>query len=185
VGSAGAAAAGTDEEPENPAGTGKVPAELPVPSEGEPIPSAREAPYISTPDGRIREVWTSATDHSFVFRYPADAARAGAIDRRVAGLLGALPDRAERPELVEWLNRASRWYPRPVLWLLVGIVAVVLRRPRGLATPVVLTCAALLLLFATTLAVYAVAEYSVPVVPAFILLATAGLFGHRNGLRAH
>ena len=32
----------------------------------------------------------------------------------------------------------------------------------------------------TSLAVYAVAEYSVPVVPAFVLLATAGLFGRRG-----
>ena len=30
------------------------------------------------------------------------------------------------------------------------------------------------------LAVYAVAEYSVPVVPAFVLLATAGVFGPRS-----
>ena len=30
--------------------------------DGEPIPSSREAPYISTPDGRIREVWTSPTE---------------------------------------------------------------------------------------------------------------------------
>ena len=33
---------------------------------------------------------------------------------------------------------------------------------------------------ATSLAVYAVAEYSVPVVPAFVLLATAGVFGRRS-----
>ena len=36
----------------------------------------------------------------------------------------------------------------------------------------------------TSLAVYAVAEYSVPVVPAFVLLATAGVFGRRSRLKA-
>jgi hypothetical protein len=32
-------------------------------------------------------------------------------------------------------------------------------------------------MISTSLAVYAVAEYSVPLVPAFVLLTTAGLFG--------
>jgi hypothetical protein len=152
---------------------------LPVPSEGEPIPSAREAPYLSTPDGRIREVWTSASEHSIVFRDPSDQARAAALDRRVDELLGGLPDRDARPELVGRLNSASRWYPRPVVWLVVGLFAVILRRPRGIAVPLVLAGSALLLLMATALAVYAVAEYSVPVAPAFVLLATAGVLGTR------
>jgi hypothetical protein len=56
---------------------------------------------------------------------------------------------------------------------------VILRRPRRVAVPCVLSGAALLLLAATSLAVYAVAEYSVPVTPAFILLATAGFLGPR------
>ncbi len=153
---------------------------LPVPSEGQPIPSAREAPHISTPDGRIREVWTSPTEHSLVFRDPADAVRAAAIDRRVAGLLAALPDRTPRPGLVDRLNSASRWYPRPILWLVVGTIAIAIRRPRRLVVPVSITCAALLVLVATSLAVYAVAEYSVPVVPAFVLLAATGSFGIRS-----
>jgi hypothetical protein len=152
---------------------------LPLPSEGEPIPSAREAPYLSTPDGRIREVWTSETEHHIVFRDPSDQARASALDRRVDDLLAGLPDRDARPWLVRRLDSASRWYPRPVLWLLVGIVAAIVRRPRRVAVPLVLSGAALLLFLATALAVYAVAEYSVPVAPAFILLAAAGALGTR------
>ena len=61
------------------------------------------------------------------------------------------------------------------MWLLLGVVAALWRRPRGIAVPAVLSASALLVLLATSLAVYAVAEYSVPVVPAFVLLATAGL----------
>lgn len=155
--------------------------DLPEPSEGEPIPSAREASYLSTPDGRIREVWTSATNHSIVFRDPADQARAIALDQRVAELMGGLPDREARPALVRWLNTASRWYPRPVMWLVLGLVAAILRRPRRIAVPVVLTGAAVLILLGTALAVYAVAEYSVPVVPAFILLGATGVLGARGG----
>ena len=44
--------------------------QLPVPGEGEPIPSARQSSYITTPDQRIREVWTSPTEHHIVFSRP-------------------------------------------------------------------------------------------------------------------
>lgn len=145
------------------------------------IPSSREAPYISTPDGRIREVWTSPDDHGFVFRDAADRTGAAALDRQVAGLLDGLPDRAQRPALVRLVNDLSRLYPRPFMWLLVGLVAAVWRQPRGIAVPAVLAGAALLVLVSTSLAVYAVAEYAVPVVPAFVLLATTGSLGKRSG----
>jgi hypothetical protein len=150
---------------------------LPTPSEGDLIPSSREAPYISTPDGRIREVWTSPTEHSIVFRDPADRVRSAALDRRVNGLLANLPGRAQRAALVERVNDLSRLYPRPFMWLLVGLAAVLWRKPRGVAVPLVLAASALAVLVVTSLAVYAVAEYAVPVVPAFVLLATVGLFG--------
>ena len=151
----------------------------PSPTGDDLIPSSREAPYISTPDGRIREVWTSPEDHGFVFRDAADRTGAAALDREVAGLLDGLPDRAQRPTLVRLVNDLSRLYPRPFMWLLVGLVAAVWRRPRGIAVPVVLSSAALLVMISTSLAVYAVAEYAVPVVPAFVLLATAGVLGRR------
>ena len=147
------------------------------PGEEEPIPSSREAPYISTPDGRIREVWTSPTEHSFVFRRPADRARAGELDREVTELLGGLPTRAQQPAIVELVNDLSRLYPRPFMWLAVGVAAALWRRPRGIVVPIALAGSALLVLLATSLAVYAVAEYAVPVVPALVLLATAGVLG--------
>jgi hypothetical protein len=153
--------------------------QLPVPGEGEPIPAARQSGYITTPDQRIREVWTSPTEHHVVFSRPADAARAAEIDRRVDALYESFPDRAARAGAVDWLNRASRWYPRPVLWLVLGLLAAALRRPRRLAAPLVLSGCALLILLGTSLAVYAVAEYSVPVTPAFVLLACAAALGPR------
>jgi Dolichyl-phosphate-mannose-protein mannosyltransferase len=154
--------------------------QLPVPGEGEPIPAARQSGYITTPDHRIREVWTSPTEHHIVFTRPADEARAAEIDRRVDGLYTGFPDRGARPGGIDWLNRASRWYPRPVLWLVFGLLAAAVRRPRGLALPLVLAGSALLILLGTSLAVYAVAEYSVPVTPAFILLACAAALGRQT-----
>ena len=157
---------------------------LPTPSEGEPIPSAREAPFISTPDGRNREVWTSPTEHHVVFGDPADAARAAALDRRVADLLAAFPDRDAREGLVNIIEHASRWYPRPFMWLLLGLAAIAWRRPARYGLALALAGAALAVIVATSLAVYAVAEYSVPVVPAFVLLATVGLLGRYRPVRA-
>ena len=78
------------------------------------------------------------------------------------------------------LDSASRWYPRPVVWLLLGLAAVARRRPARAGLALLLSCAAVVLMVVTSLAVYAVAEYSVPVVPALVLLATAGLFGRRT-----
>jgi hypothetical protein len=159
--------------------------DLPVPGEGEPIPSARLSSYLTTPDGSIREVWTSPTEHHIVYDDPADEARAAAIDRVVDDLAASFPDRAPRPELVDKLNSASRWFPRPVVWLVIGFVALLVRRPRRPSVPLTLAGAALLILLATSLAVYAVAEYSVPVTPAFILLATVGLLGRRKAAREY
>ena len=156
--------------------------DLPVPSEGEPIPAARQSSYITTPDGRIREVWSSPTEHQVVFENPEDAERAAEVDRRVDGLLESFPDREPRAGALDRLNSASRWYPRPVVWLAVGLVAALVRRRRlgrAFAAPATLAAAALLILFSTSLAVYAVAEYSVPVTPAFILLATVALTAPR------
>ena len=84
-----------------------------------------------------------------------------------------------RPGLVARVNDLSRLYPRPFMWLLLGLVAALWRRPRRIVVPAVLAASALLVMLSTSLAVYAVAEYSVPLVPAFVLLATTGLFGPR------
>ena len=68
--------------------------------------------------------------------------------------------------------------------LLLGLGALIFRRPAGWRAPVVLAVAALVVILATILGVYAVPEYSVPVVPSFILFAAVGLFGVRRGDRA-
>jgi len=167
--------------PSTPSARSEASTSSPAPTGDDLIPSSREAPYISTPDGRIREVWTSPDDHAFVFRDAADREGAAALDREVAGLLDGLPDRAQHPALVRLVNDLSRLYPRPFMWLLAGLAAAIWRRPHGIAVPAVLAGSALLVLVSTSLAVYAVAEYAVPVVPAFVLLATAGALGRRTG----
>ena len=66
------------------------------------------------------------------------------------------------------------------MWLLVGLAAAALATPGGMPSPLAARRARRSsVMVSTSLAVYAVAEYSAPVVPAFVLLATAGLFGRR------
>src|SRR5262249_16206064 len=76
------------------------------PSEGELIPSARMSPRLDTPDMRIREVWTSATDHHVVFRDPEDAARYDRLNREVGRLFLSFPHRGHSAELALRLNQA-------------------------------------------------------------------------------
>ena len=154
--------------------------QLPEPTEGQPIPSASVSAFISTPDGRFREVWTSPTTHEIRADDPSDAAHLDRMNRRVDELLGDFSDREASSELGRWLDRASRWFPRPALWLVLGLVAIAVRRPRRLETPLVLAAAALLVTVGTSLAVPAAAEYSVPVAPAVMLLAVAGLLASRR-----
>jgi hypothetical protein len=158
--------------------------QLPESTEGQPIPSASVSAFISTPDGRFREVWRSPTAHEIVADDPSDAAHLDRLNRRVDELLGDFSDRGASAGLGRWLDRASRWFPRPALWLAAGLVALAVRRPRRVATPLVLSAAALVVMLATSLAVPADAAYSVPLVPAFLLLAAAGLTAPRRSAGA-
>ena len=163
-------------EPPSPA-AGEAP--LPVPSEGEPIPSEYQNAQNSTPDWRIQDVWTSPIDHYVVFRDADDAIRAPAIERKLNELAGAFGDRPWSPWVGLQLDRSSKLYPPPWLLVLVGAVALVVRRPARpalLALPAVL---ALGVLFVTVLAVYGVPYYTVPLAPAFLLLAAGAVLGDR------
>ncbi len=158
-------------------------APLPVPSEGEPIPAARQGAYTSTPDNHIHEVWTSPTAHDIVFDDPRDQRRYDRLNERLRELGNRFPTRRESSWLGLQLNHASKAFPRSWFWLLLGIGAFVWRRSQPWRVPAILVASSLLLLLATVLGVYAIPEYEVPTAPSFILLAAAGLFGARGRRR--
>jgi hypothetical protein len=152
---------------------------LPKPSEGEPIPAPHEG-GITTPDGSIYTVWTSPTEHHQVFVHPGDAARNASLHRRMAELAENLPDRRGSPTLAHRFNQSSRWYPPPVLWLALGLGALFFRRMRTSAAVLAPTIAGLLVIVVSALGLPAEPHYSVPVAPAFVLLAGAALFAPRR-----
>jgi hypothetical protein len=155
---------------------GKV---LPRPSEGQPIPAASRSYWLSRPDNGFDEVWTSPTEHHVVATRPELLRDLRRMERRVAGL--RLP-----PGWSGWgdgaraLNRVSEVYPSALVWLVVGLAAVLIRRPAGSSLALVLAAAALVIEAATLLSVPPVAEFGVPLFPAFVLLAACGLLGRRR-----
>jgi hypothetical protein len=151
---------------------------LPAPTEGEPIPAGQDL-WISRPDNRIREVWTSPTRHRFVFLRPADRPRFERIVRERDELFAGLPDRKGNAQLALRLNQLSRWYPRLVLWIALGVVALVLRRPRAARTLVALALAALFVVLFNALGLFADPRFALPVAPAFVLLGAGALLGPR------
>ncbi len=152
--------------------------DLPAPSEGQPIPPGQSV-WISRPDNCIREVWTSATRHHFAFCRPALKRRFDEINRELDSLFAAFPDREGSSELALRLNQASRWYPRLIIWIAVGLLALVLRRPRGTGTLVTIALAALVVISLNTLGLFADPRFALPVAPAFVLFGSCALLGRR------
>ncbi len=161
------------------AATGTGADKLPPPTEGQPIPAGQNV-WISTPDNRIRDVWTSATEHHFVFRYPSDRKRFDAIIRERDSLFAALPHRQGSAGFSHRLDQASRWYPRLILWIALGVVALVWRRTRGMRTLLALPLAGLLVIVFNALGLFADPHFALPVAPAFVLFGAAALLGSRS-----
>jgi hypothetical protein len=149
---------------------------LPRPSEGQRIPASHFAGPTS-PDGSIYAVWTSPYEFHLVFVHTGDEERYDALQRRIDELARGLPDRAGNASGVRYLNLASRGFPPPAVFVVLGIVGLVVRRPKnalGLAIPAI---AAVIVVVLSALAIEAIPYYSVPVAPALVLLAAGGLLG--------
>ena len=152
---------------------------LPAPTEGEPIPAGQNL-WISRPDNSIRDVWTSATHHHFVFRDPRQKRRFDEIRHESDSLFAGLPRRRPNAELLLRLNQLSRWFPRPILWIAVGLVALLVRRTRGWWTSTAISLAALLVIALNAFGLFADPRFGLPVSPAFVLFGATALLGRRT-----
>jgi Dolichyl-phosphate-mannose-protein mannosyltransferase len=151
---------------------------LPAPTEGDPIPAGQSV-WISRPDNCIRDVWTSPTEHHFTFCKPGMKAQFDRIKRRLDGLFAALPTRTGNAQLALRLNQASRWYPRLILWIALGLIALVVRRPHGAPTLVTISLAALAVIVLNALGLFADPRFALPVAPAFVFFGSCALLGRR------
>jgi hypothetical protein len=152
---------------------------LPAPTEGQPIPAGQNA-WISRPDYSIRDVWTSATSHHFVFAKPQQRPRFQQILRERDRLFAALPDRRGNAQLSLRLDQLSRWFPRPIIWIVVGLIGLAWRRPKGALTLVALGLAAMFVVVFNALGLFADPHFVLPVAPAFVLFGSAALLGRRG-----
>jgi hypothetical protein len=151
---------------------------LPAPTEGEPIPGGQVV-WISRPDNAIRQVWTSPTQYHFAFRTRAQHRQFDAIVNRVASLSGNLPDRKGNAQLSLRLDQLSRWFPRSIVWIVIGAIALVLRRPRGIGALFAVALAALFVIVFNALGLFADPRFALPVAPAFVFFGSCALVGRR------
>jgi hypothetical protein len=150
---------------------------LPPPSEGQPIPASAIGPMLWTPGGTATEVWTSATEHQFVFSNPRDERRFNKLGADVGRLAARVPTRSAARSVTHRWNQASNRFPAPIVWLVLGVVALAFRRPRNALVAIAPAVAGLIVIVATALVAPAVGEYAGPVSPAFIAFAAAGVLG--------
>jgi hypothetical protein len=155
---------------------------LPAPTENQPTPGGQVV-WISRPDHDIRQVWTSPNDFHLAFRTAQERRRFDAIDRELRSLFGNLPDRKGNRQLALRLNQLSRWFPRSIIWIAVGLIALAWRRPRGARTLIALALAALFVVVFNALGLFADRRFALPVAPAFVLFGAAALLGPRAGAR--
>jgi hypothetical protein len=150
---------------------------LPRPTENQPIPASTFGPWLWTPGGHAQEVWTSPTEHRYVFSNPRDERRAEKFGRATDRLAGRIPTRDGHVQAIHRLNQASHAFPPLVAWLVLGLLAVAVRRPRRALVALGPVVAALVVIVSTSILVLSVAEYAAPVSPAFLVLTAAGLVG--------
>jgi hypothetical protein len=157
----------------------RVPA-LPVPTDGEVIPSAHQGFFSTTPDGHIYERWTSPVDHSLVFATHGMQLRYDKMARDAGVLLAEVPPYPGNEWLTLQFSRSSKLFPPLVLWIVAGLAGLAVRRPDRSGLVLALAGAAAIVIVLQALAIYTIIEFAIPVAPAFVVLGTAGLVGTRT-----
>lgn len=123
-------------------------------------------------------------DPSLVWSDPSVQQRYRAVISRLRDWDAELPSRTGQAWVTEILNRITPRFPRPPLWLFVGAIALVWRRPRGWRTILVLWGAALAVLLVHAASQGVAPEFALPLYPLFVVTALAALGGDRNTRRA-
>jgi hypothetical protein len=150
---------------------------------GQRLPDQLVAPAIgftaaSRPDGQVFSRWPTPADPGL--RFP-DAAK----QRRLARFTATLRDWEQPPRepsarVAGWLNGFELRYPRLWLWIVVAVVALILRRPRGVLPLVATATIGLALTLFYALSFPPIYQFVLPTAPALITLTIVALTGGRR-----
>jgi hypothetical protein len=124
----------------------------------------------STPDGHIRPV-----PNGLVWTNPGGQAHAAWLKRSVQRLESDLPNRSGSTRVATLLNDWAHGFPRMTLWLVLGLAALLVRRPRGWRLPSALALLGLVVVVATVAGMPPGIEYRLPFDPLFVLFAAAAV----------
>ena len=136
--------------------------------------SRRRRTARSRRSGRLRRItrWSS--------RPPKRQRRFEELEAESGRLSAHVPPYPGSAWLTLQFSRSSKLFPPPLLWLGVGIVAWLWRRPARGSLAAALAGAALVVVSFQALAIYSIIEFAVPVAPALIVFGAAGLVGVRR-----
>jgi hypothetical protein len=123
-------------------------------------------------------------DASLLWDDPAKQRRYREIVSQVREWDADLPSRTGVDPVTEIVNRITPRFPRPPLWLAVGFVALVVRRPAQWRTIVSLWAAAFLVLLVHAASQGVAPEFALPLYPVFIVTALGALAGERRPERS-
>ena len=104
-----------------------------------------------------------------------DQARIARQYREVSQLLRHLPDRSGSSSFASVLNWISRIFPRMAIWIVLGLVALLVRRNRAVVPLLGLVAGALLVVFVTLLGYGPTPEYNLPFDPVYVLFGAAAV----------
>jgi hypothetical protein len=121
----------------------------------------------------------SPKEHHLTFCKSVYRRRVAEIEHRLDGLCANVLSRRGNAQLALRLNQTSRWYPRLILWVALGLIAIASRRPRATGPLVALALAALGIIVLSSLGLFADPRFALPVAPALVLFGSCALLGRR------
>jgi hypothetical protein len=116
-------------------------------------------------------------DPSVAFRSPAQQQRYRELVDRVRNWNSQLPVRNGVRALEGKVNTLSWREPAPFFWIILALIGIALRRPRGWPALVLIGVGAALVLMVHALSQQPQTEYSIPLMPVFVLAAIAAARG--------